>query len=275
MNSSYHASWILHRESVIVKSASKNTFTLFMTSLTLDSISLSGAGIVHIAQQKKGHRFTLDSLLLADFCRIKPRDRILEPGTGTGIISILLAKKYPSVQTTAVEIHPQVVEHARMNISRNNLTARITLLKQDIRTLKRSLQPGSFDVIVTNPPYTKAGSGRRSPSAARRVARHDESADIGTWLGLQYFLKNKGRYNLVFPSARTAEVVSLMRAKNLEPKRCRFVHPYQGKPAFLVLIEAVKEAGVGLEILPPLIVHEPAGTFSEEIKQIYEKPPDA
>lgn len=243
--------------------------------LTHDSISLRGADIVRISQQKKGHRFTLDSLLLADFCRIKPRDRILEPGAGTGVISILLAKNHPSVRITAIEMHPPVAELARMNISHNNLTTRITLLEQDIRTLKRSLQPESFDAIIANPPYTKAGSGRRSPSASRQVARHDESADIGAWLDVQYFLKNKGRYNLVFPAARTAELVSLMRAKNLEPKRARFIHPYQGKPASLVLIEAIKAAGSGLDILPPLIVHEHSGAYSEEMKKIYSTPAEA
>ena len=246
-----------------------------MSSLTHDSISLRGAGVVAIIQQKKGHCFTLDSLLLADFCRIKPRDKILEPGAGTGIISVLLAKAHPSVRVTAVEIHPHAVELARMNTSHNDLTTRITVLERDIRTLKRSLQPESFDAIITNPPYTKAGSGKRSPSAARQTARHDESADIGSWLDLQYFLKTKGRYNLIFPAARTAEVVSLMRTKHLEPKRARFVHPYQDRPASLVLLEAVKAGGTGLEILPPLIVHVHGGAYSDEMKEIYGAPSEA
>ncbi len=246
-----------------------------MTSLTHDSISLRGSGIVTITQQKKGARFTLDSLLLADFCRIKPRDKILEPGAGTGIISILLAKKFPGAAITAVESQSSTVRLGRQNISDNGLDGRITLIEQDIKGLKKILSQGSFDVVVVNPPYTKAGSGRRSPSASRQLARHDESTDIGFWLDLQYFLKNKGKYNLIFPAARTAEVVFLMRTKHLEPKRARFIHPDQDRPASLVLIEAVKSAGAGLEILLPLFVHERCSAYSEEIKRIYDTPAEA
>ncbi len=249
--------------------------TVPMSSLTHDSISLRGSGVVTIIQRKKGHRFTLDSLLLADFCRIKPRDKILEPGTGTGIISVLLAKKFPVNAITAVETQPGAVKLARRNIADNGLGDRITMVGQDIKGLKKVLAQESFDVIVTNPPYTKAGSGRRSPSAARQVARHEASTDIGAWLDLQCFLKNKGRYNLIFPAARTTEVVSLMRTKHLEPKRARFVHPYQDRPASLVLIEAVKAAGNGLEILPPLFVHEHSGAYSDEMKEIYGAPAEA
>jgi tRNA1Val (adenine37-N6)-methyltransferase len=164
-----------------------------MISLTHDSISLRGSGIVTITQQKKGARFTLDSLLLADFCRIKPRNKILELGAGTGIISILLAKKYPHAAITAVETEPSAVKLARRNISDNDLDGRITVVEQDIKGLKKNLSQGSIDAVVANPPYTKTGSGRRSLSAPRQLARHDGSADIGAWLDLQYFLKNKGR----------------------------------------------------------------------------------
>src|SRR3990172_4391977 len=99
-----------------------------MTSLTHDSISLRGSGVVTIIQQKRGHRFTLDSLLLADFCRIKPRDKILEPGTGTGVISILFAKKFPGTAITAIETQPGAVKLARRNIPDNPLHTRITLV---------------------------------------------------------------------------------------------------------------------------------------------------
>jgi tRNA1Val (adenine37-N6)-methyltransferase len=246
-----------------------------MTLLTHDSISLRGTGIVTIAQHVKSARFTLDSLLLTDFCRIKPRDNILEPGAGTGVISILLAKKFPGTAITAVESQPSAVKLARRNIGDNGLDGLITLIEQDIKGLKKILSHESFDAVVANPPYTKAGSGKRSPSASRQLARHDESADIGAWLDLQYFLKNKGRYDLIFPAARTADVLSLMRTRHLEPKRARFIHPDQDRPASLVLIEAVKAAGAGLEILPPLFVHEHNGAYSEEMKEIYGAPAEA
>ncbi len=237
--------------------------------ITLDSISLRGAGTVQITQRRIGHRFTLDSILLADFCRIKTRDKILESGAGSGVISILLGKKFPQTSITAVELQSAEARLAAGNISDNRLEGRITLITQDIRKLKNELAPGSFDVIVANPPFTKTGAGRKSPVHERQAARHDRYGDINAWLDLGVFLRNRGRYFLIFASDRLSELVFLLRKRNLEPKRMRLVHPHKDKPASLVLIEAVRSAGTGLEVLPPLIVHEQGGGYSEEVREIY------
>ena len=241
-----------------------------MRALTHDSISLRNAGVVHMVQPRKGHRFTLDSILLADFCRVRPRDRVLEPGSGTGIVSLLLAMKFPKARFCPVEIQPDLAALCRGNIEANGLAGNITLVEGDIRMLKRSLAPGTFDVIAANPPYTKFGAGRKSPVTGRQAARQDQSAGMELWLDLRSFLKNRGRYFLVFPAARAAELIALMRAKKLEPKRVRLVHPFEDKPASLVLIEAVKAAGPGLDVLPPLIVHDRSGGgYTKEMKDIY------
>ncbi len=243
-----------------------------MTGLTHDSISFRGAGVVAVTQPRKGARFTMDSLLLADFCRVKSRDRILEPGAGTGIISLLLAKRHPHTHITAVEMHHATAELCCGNIAENGLEGRITLIRDDITHVKSALMHPFFDVIVANPPYTAWRSGRNSPSLERQTARHDRSAPLTVWLNLQTLLKNKGRYCLVFPASRAAELLSLLREKKLEPKRLRFVHPADGKPAYLALIEAVKSAGTGLAVLPPLIVRDAAGSYTREIQKIYHLP---
>jgi tRNA1(Val) A37 N6-methylase TrmN6 len=240
-----------------------------VTTVTCDSISLRGAGVVTIVQRKKGHRFNLDSILLADFCRIKPHDRILEPGTGTGIISLLLAKKYPHARITAVEMQAVQADLCRQNIIDNRLDDSVTLLMQDIRTLKGKLKASTFDAVVANAPYTRSGAGRQSHRPERLLSRHDVVADIDAWLDLRMFLKNKGRYFLVFPAARLSELISTLRMHRLEPKRMRLVHPSSGKPASLVLIEAVKTAGIGLEVMPPLVVHDVDSRYTEEMRHIY------
>lgn len=240
-----------------------------MTHLTHDSISLRGAGVVTITQPRKGFRFTLDSLLLADFCRIKPRARVLEPGAGTGIISLLLAKKFPQARFLADEIDPRACELLGQNIVTNGLSGNIVPLAQDIGQLGRTLERETFDVIVANPPYTKCGSGKTSPSNERQVARQDQTASLVLWLDLQRLLKNKGRYVLVFPASRIAELISLLRERNLEPKQLRFAHPFEDKPASIVLIEAIKAGGIGLKVLPPLIVHEEGGGYTAEMREIY------
>jgi tRNA1Val (adenine37-N6)-methyltransferase len=239
------------------------------TAVTRDSISLRGAGVVTIVQKKKGARFTLDSLLLADFCGPKPWDRVLEPGAGTGIISLLLAKKHPRCHIVAVEIQSSAARLFHTNISENGLEERIQVLEQDLRTLKGPVKPGSFDVIVANPPYRKSGTGKESPGPERLSSRHDRLGDIAVWLDLHRFLKNRGRYLIIFPADRLVDLIASLRARNLEPKRMRFIHPYQEKPASLVLIEAIKSAGTALEILPPLIVHEQGGRYSAEMQEIY------
>lgn len=236
---------------------------------THDSIALRGAGVVRIMQPAKGHRFTLDSILLADFCRIKPKDLVLEPGAGTGIITLLLAKKHLRAHFTAVEVQPQLADLFEQNIDDNFLDERITVIAKDLRRLRTTLDQGSFRVIVANPPYIKEGTGRTSPHAFRQIARHDRAASLEAWLDLHLFLKNGGRYFLVFPAARLAELVALMKRRKLEPKRLRLVHPFQNKPASLALIEAVKEGGTGLEILPSLVIHGSGGGYTEEVKQIY------
>lgn len=239
---------------------------------THDSISLRGAGVVHVEQPATGHRFTLDSILLADFCRIKARDRILEPGTGTGIISLLLARKFPSTSVTAVELQPPCFTLCRRNMEANSLAGRVQVIERDIRKLRGAIAPGSFDVIVVNPPYLKEGAGRASPHAGRRTAR-SAAPSLETWLDLRVFLRNKGRYNLVFPAARTAELLALMAGRGLEPKRLRCVHPLHDRPASLVLVEAVKAGGAGLEILPPLVLQDSAGVSTKELNLIYGLPP--
>jgi tRNA1Val (adenine37-N6)-methyltransferase len=240
-----------------------------MTSSTRDSISLRNAGIVSLVQPKKGFRFTLDSLLLADFCRVKPLGRILEPGAGTGIISILLARKFPGARIIAAEIEPQAFQCLCQNIQHNGLVDVIIPLDRNIRDLGRFIAPDTFDVIIANPPYTKYGTGRKSPLCERQTARQDQTASLPNWLNLESLLKDKGKYFIVFPATRLAELISLLRDRGLEPKRLRCVHPFQDKPASLVLIEAIKTGGVGLDVLPPLIVHERSGGYTEEMQDIY------
>jgi len=241
-----------------------------MKTVTYDSISLRGAGIVNITQPKKGARFTLDSLLLADFCRLKRRAVILEPGSGTGIVSILLAKKSPYASIMAIEVQHALAELCKDNIFKNGLQEHIRLIERDIRQLKNILTPVSFDAIVANPPYRKQGTGKLSPHEPRQLSRHDNLASIENWLDLHVFLKNKARFILVFSAERLPDLIAGLRLRRLEPKRMRLVHPYLDKPASLALVEAVQSGGSGLEVLAPLVIHESPGVFTVEMRRIYD-----
>jgi tRNA1Val (adenine37-N6)-methyltransferase len=236
--------------------------------ITRDTIALRGAGTVQVAQPAKGHRFALDSILLADFCRIRVSDRVLEPGAGTGIISLLLARKHPDAEFVALEKQRSLHVLCEENVSANGLS-NIIPVQGDIRQASRSIGPRAFNAIVANPPYAKTGTGRSSPVAGRRVSRQDILGTVGIWLDLQKYLKQGGRYCMVFAAVRLAELCAAMRERRLEPKRLRLVHPFTERPASLVLIEAVKDGGTGLSVLPPLVVHGPDGRYTEEMQDVY------
>ncbi len=237
--------------------------------ITHDSIAMRGAGVVQVAQPATGHRFTMDSILLADFCLIKSEQRVLEPGAGTGIISLLLAKKHPRSHFSPVEIQTDLHLLCEENRRTNGLE-NVTPVQGDVGKFSTRLR--HYDVFVANPPYVRTGTGRTNPVPNRKIARHDLLAPIEAWLDLRKLLKKGGRYNIVFPAARLAELFSLMRARQLEPKRVRLVHPYADRPASLALMEAVKEGGTGLEVLPPLIVHQKGRGYTTEMKDIYGLP---
>ncbi len=244
-----------------------------MTDVTRDSIALRGADIVTLSQPANGFRFTLDSLILADFCRIKRGDRILELGAGTGIISLLLARKFPFAKIVADEYEPLAYSLLCSNIELNGLSDRIVPVDRDVQYLSRSIAPAAFDVIVANPPYGITGAGKMSPSPAKQLARHSHATSFNAWLNRQDLLKNKGRYYIIFPSSRAIDLLAMLREKGLEPKRIRFVHPNETRPASLLLVEAMKAAKTGLEVLPPLYVHSRrGGAYSDEMKGIYGSP---
>jgi tRNA1Val (adenine37-N6)-methyltransferase len=240
-----------------------------VTGVTRDSISLRGAGMAHITQPVNGHRFTLDSVLLADFCRIKPKERVLEPGAGTGIISLLLAKKQPGASFTAVEVQSDLAVLCEQNIMDNELTGRMQVVRKDLRRIGRTIAAGSMNVVVANPPYRREDAGRTSPDNTRRIARQQATAPLGSWLGLQRYLKNGGRFTMIFPAAQLAELITEMKRSALEPKRLRLAHPYTDRTASLVLIEAIKGGGSGVEVLAPLVIHEQGGGYSKEMREIY------
>ncbi len=239
-----------------------------MTEITRDTIALRGAGVITVSQPRKGHRFTLDSVLLADFCRIKQKERVLEPGAGTGVISLLLAKRHPRSLFYPIEVQDSLQNLCEDNRKSNNLD-NITCVHSDLRRISQTISPRGFDVIVTNPPYIKEGTGKKSPLPGRRVSRQELLGALESWLALQKILKQGGRYHLVFPASRSAELFSLMREHGLEPKRIRYVHAKEHRPASIVLVEAVKAAGPGLIALPPLVVHTPDGSYTDEMRSIY------
>ena len=241
---------------------------------TLDSIK-----DIKLFQPKTGYRFSVDALLLEDFISAKRIDNGVELGTGSGIISILLAKRYKNTKILAVEIQKSLAECAKRNVRLNRLDNRVEILTEDIKRLKRILPANKFDFVFSNPPFRKTKSGLLSVDKERAVARHEIKITLPELINTaSYLLKTTGRFYLIYHPFRLIELIGLLQKARLEPKTMRFVHSRRAESptkideeAKMVLIEAVKGSGAWLKIKPPFYIYEKGSKYTAEMKRIYEK----
>lgn len=214
--------------------------------------------------------FGVDAVFLSGFVKLSAGMRCADLGTGTGILPILLSAKTDCRSFVGIELQEESADMARRSVRGNGLTDVIDIVTLDLRKAVESFGASSFDAVVTNPPYTAAGSGLLSENQAKNIARTElfcTLKDVVTQgAGL---LRPGGFFCMVHRPQRMAEIVYELKQVRLEPKRIRFVHPKKSKPANLFLIEAVKDAGSGITVEPPLIIHEDDGNYTEEIKKDY------
>ena len=234
---------------------------------TLDTIK-----DIKLFQSKDGYRFSVDALLLDDFIDIKTASRGVELGAGSGIISVLLARRAKDLKIFAAEIQEALAGRAERNVRMNGLEGRVEILNSDMRELKNFFSTNEFDIIFSNPPYRKPESGRMSISEERAVARHEVEITLPELVKTaSYLLKHSGSFYLIYHPFRLAELVSILRESRLEPKRMRFVHSRAGEEAKMVLIEAVKGGGTWLKIDAPLFIHEKGNKYTSAMKNILGK----
>lgn len=233
----------------------------------LDDLQLAG---LHILQKEKGFRYGMDAVLLADFARIDPRAHVADFGTGTGILPLLLAGRGKGSAFHAFEIQPDMADMAKRSVQINDLTERIIVHALPVEQAERVLARGTVDAIVCNPPYGVAGTTLLNPDEALSTARHQGEKGLADWFGMAYrLLRGKGRFHMIYPAPRMLEAMTALSKAHVEPKRFRLIYPSADKPANLVLIEAVKDARPMLHPEPPLIVYQPDGSMTEELRRIY------
>ena len=234
-------------------------------SETLDSIKN-----IKLLQSKTGYRFSVDALLLENFISKERIGSAVELGTGSGIISILLAKRIREIKITAVEIQKSLAERAKKNSEINGLHDRIKILNMDIKMLRQIFPPNGFDIVFTNPPFRKTRSGRISKDIERATARHEMKINLPELIDTaSYHLRDTGSLYIIYHPFRLVELISMLLKKHLEPKRMRFVHSEIGEDAKMVLVEAVKNSGTWLKIDPPLYIYEESGEYTVEMQSIY------
>ncbi|MFZ5814155.1 MAG: tRNA1(Val) (adenine(37)-N6)-methyltransferase [Bacillota bacterium] len=230
-----------------------------------------GRGGLRIIQHPGRFPFAIDAVLLAHFATVRGRDRVLDLGTGGGVVPLLLAGRHPEAQITGLEIQAETAGMAARSVQLNGLTDRIRIDCGDYREVGRLYGHGSFDVVTMNPPYREPGRGRISPAEARALARHELTATLADAVqAAAVAVKFRGRVAMVFITERLTDLIGQLRRHRLEPKRLRLVHPRAGRPANLLLLEAVKGGGPGLTVEPPLVVYEQGQRFTAEVQAIYD-----
>ncbi len=232
-----------------------------------DLVTRDGLGRFSLWQPRRGYRFSIDSVLLAAFAT-PSTGPVADLGAGCGVLCILLSARGLAGPFTAVEIDPLAAACCRANLTAAGLAGRV--LEADISDHLEELKAGGFSLVVSNPPFTRAGHGRVSPRPQRARARQELALSAPRlWQEAARLLPRGGRLSLCWPPARLVEAMEELPRVGLMPKRLRLVHGRAGKPASLALLEAVRQGGRQLTVEPPLVVYEKGQEYSPEVKAIY------
>lgn len=233
----------------------------------LDDLQRNGYQII---QKTNGFCFGMDAVLLSGFAVVKPGEKAVDLGTGTGIIPILLEAKYEGEHYTGLEIQDEMAEMAARSVALNHLEEKVSIVKGDIKEASRLFGAASFDVVTSNPPYMNDAHGLKNPDIPKAIARHEVLCTLDDVAReAAKLLRPGGRFYLVHRPHRLIEIVTALTKYKLEPKRMKMVHPFVDKEANMVLIEAVRGGKSMIKVEAPIVVYETAGVYTREIYDIY------
>lgn len=223
-----------------------------------------------IIQNKNYFCFGIDAVLLSDFAKAGPGDKVLDLGTGTGIIPLLMEAKTQGETFMGLEIQEACAQMARRSVALNHLEEKVTIVTGDIKEASSIFAKSSFQVVTSNPPYMNHQHGIQNLSEEKAIARHEIKCSLEDVIreasGLLCF---HGKFYMIHKPFRMAEIISKCKKYDLEPKRIRFVHPYVNKEPTMMLIEAVRGGREMIKVEPPLIVYDAPGQYTREIYEIY------
>lgn len=233
----------------------------------LDDLQLDGLKII---QNKKQFCFSTDAVLVSSFANVRQTASVIDLGTGNGIIPILLYGKYEPKFIMGIEIQKESYELAVRNVTLNNLNDSISIINGDLKNIKEYFQAGSFDHVITNPPYLKAGTGIVCSTDSMAYAKHEILCTLEDVIKTsKYLLRSKGVFTMVHRPDRLYDILTIMKKYTIEPKTVRFVHSNINSSAILVLVKGLKDMSPSLTIEKPLILHNLDGSYTEELNIIY------
>lgn len=234
----------------------------------VDDLQLNNLKII---QNPEGFCFSIDAVLLGNFVTLKKNAKVVDLGTGTGIIPILLAGKSKTSHITGVEIQSEVADMAKRSIKLNKLEDRIEILNIDLKNIEEYLDINKYDVVTSNPPYMYP-DGNINIENKKAISRHEVKCNLEDVIKTaSRLLKHNGKFFMVHRPIRLVDIMVCLRKYKLEPKKLRFVHPTYNKKPNLILVECVKCAKPELKILDPLYVYKENGKYTDEIHDIYDK----
>ena len=233
----------------------------------LDDLHRNGFQII---QNKEKFCFGMDAVLLSGFAKVKEGEKVLDIGTGTGIIPILLAAKTPGQHFTGLEIQPESADMARRSVALNHLEEKISIVEGDVREADQLFSAASFDVITSNPPYMTGSHGLVNPDMPKAIARHEICCTLEDLVSqTEKLLRPGGRFFMVHRPFRLAEIMTVLTAHHLEPKRMCLVYPFVDKEPNMVLLECIRGGKPRITVEKPLIVYKEPGVYQDEIYTIY------
>lgn len=223
-----------------------------------------------IIQNTKKFCFGMDAVLLSGFAKVSPGEKVLDLGTGTGIIPILLEAKTQGKHFTGLEIQEESADMARRSVAMNKLEDKVDIVIGDIKEASTEFGLASFDVVTSNPPYMNHNHGIVNPGEAKAIARHEILCSLEDVIReTSKVLKQNGRFYLVHRPFRLVEIMKVLTEYKLEPKRMKLVYPYIDKEPNMVLIECIKGAKSMIKVEAPLIVYKEPNVYTDEIYDIY------
>lgn len=233
----------------------------------IDDLQRNGYQII---QNKNCFCFGMDAVLLSSFAKAEAGEQVLDLGTGTGVIPILMQAKNPESFFTGLEIQKVSADLARRSVELNGIGKFVKIVQGDIKEASANFGGASFHVVTTNPPYMNENHGIVNPDSAKAIARHELLCTLEDVVReASKCLKMRGRFYMVHRPQRLVEIFDVMTKHHLEPKRIRMVHPYENKEANMVLIEAVKGGRTLLKVEEPLIVYKADGSYTKKLLEMY------
>jgi len=233
----------------------------------IDELQRNGYAII---QNPEKFCFGMDAVLLSGFANVKENEKVLDLGTGTGIIPILLEAKSKGRHFTGLEIQPESADMAGRSVQLNHLESKIDIVTGDIKDASKYFGASSFDVVTTNPPYMINSHGLKNGLEAKKIARHEVLCTLEDIIRESAkLLRPKGRFYMVHRPFRLSEIMCKMTDYGIEPKRLKLVHPYIDREPNMVLIEGLRGGKPRLKVEKPLIVYKEEGKYTDEIYEIY------